>query len=443
MSAPTAAVSGIPDYIGFDCRVCSARLFAEPDKVGKPQRCEECGTITIVPPPPKPKSKNIPPALEGEQYELWEPDEQPLPSQILAAQSRLIAVECHKCNTMMYPTVKQVGEEIRCPDCGTRHIVPPPPRPAEKRSVLTPDARTPQLDPAADPGERPYIAAPVGKMLHETEQEAEYARALEKARRTGKPMEIDARGRPVMPRWPLVTGIIPFLFSPGVLTRWIGYSAISIAYDALGWIIVWAISHSESLYTLGISGILIAGFSAVGIVLLPIWLAGLASIFFAIVTESSEGNATVKTWPSANLTDWFPELFYVTVAIVLSAGPGSLLAPLLRHDSLLTTACVAGGVVLSFPIIVLSQLDIGSPFGVLSFRVVRSLIHCPLSWVVFYIETGTLVALCVLAAYIAEQTHIFFTVLFTPLFVMSVLLYGRLLGRLGWRLVVTMRIEVE
>ena len=48
--------------------------------------------------------------------------------------------------------------------------------------------------------------------------------ALEKSRRTGKPMEIDVRGRPIMPRWPLLTGILPFLFSSGVPVRWLAIS---------------------------------------------------------------------------------------------------------------------------------------------------------------------------------------------------------------------------
>jgi hypothetical protein len=308
---------------------------------------------------------------------------------------------------------------------------------------LAPDALTPTLDPNADPGERPYVPAPLGTMLHEEEQEAEYARALEKSKRTGKPMEIDNRGRPIFPRWPLFTGIIPFLFSRGVLVRWIGYSAVSVIYDGLGWIILWAIGNPDGFMALGLIAIFIVGFSAVGVVLFIIWLAGLASIFFTVVTESSEGNATIKSWPAPNIVDWFPEFFYVLVAVLLSAGPGSILAKFGHFDPIPTTACVAVGVVLSFPIVVLSQLEIGSPFGILSFRVAQSLIKCPFSWLVFYVETGALVGTCGLAAYFAEHTHILFTFLFTPLFVMSIFLYGRLLGRLGWLLAERLGIGIE
>jgi hypothetical protein len=297
-----------------------------------------------------------------------------------------------------------------------------------------PDAETPRIDLAARPAERPYIRAPIGKMVHEEREEDEYARALEKSRRTGKPMEVDSRGRPIMPQWPLITGVIPFLFTRGVLLRWFGYSAASMVYDICGWLIIWMIGTPTDPAAVELSVLAAVCFTAVGTVLLALWLAGLASIFFAVVTESSEGNATVHSWPSGNILDWLPEFLYLLVAFLVSLGPGCILARFGGGDPDLTAVCVAIGVLLAFPIVVLSQLDNGSMFGILSYRVLISLGRCLFSWTTFYIETGALFALCALVAYFAEHTHILFTLLFTPLFVMSVFLYGRLLGRLGWRL---------
>ena len=51
----------------------------------------------MIPEPPKPKTKNIPAAMEGEQYELWDVDEQPLPSEMVAAQPRYINITCRRC----------------------------------------------------------------------------------------------------------------------------------------------------------------------------------------------------------------------------------------------------------------------------------------------------------------------------------------------------------
>jgi DNA-directed RNA polymerase subunit RPC12/RpoP len=442
-SKPQEPAAIVPEHVGFDCRVCNTRLFARTEDVGGKLKCPDCGALTVIPPPPPPKPKNMPAALEGEQYELWDADEQPLPSQLIADQPKSVMLKCRRCDTIMHPEARLVGQPVRCPDCGTTNIVPPPPRPVVKPSVIATDALTPVLDPAADPGERPYVAAPVAKMLHEEEAEAEYERALQKSQRTGKAMEIDRHGRAIMPRWPLITGVIPFLFSRGVFARWVGFSAVSIIYDALGWLIVWAANSPNGITGMGLIGLLIVAFGMVGFVLLPIWLAGLASVFFTIVTESSLGNTTIKSWPSANIMDWFPEFGYLLVATFVSGGPGSLLAQGLLDDRLLSSLCVAAGILVSFPIIVLSQLDNGSPFGILSFRVLPTLLKSPVPWLLFYIETAALFATCGLAASFAHYAQVLYTFLFTPLFVMSVLLYGRLLGRLGWQLAEIIGIQVE
>jgi DNA-directed RNA polymerase subunit M/transcription elongation factor TFIIS len=426
--AATTAVSSIPDYIGFDCRVCSARLFAEPDKVGKPQRCEECGTITIVPPRPKPKPKNIPAAMEGEQYELWEPEDQPLPSQILAAQARLIGVQCRKCNTMMYPTVKQVGEEIRCPDCGTRHTVPPPPRPAAKRSVLTPDAHTPQLDPAAHPGERPYVAAPVGKMLHESEHEAEYQRALEKSQRTGRPMEIDARGRPIMPKWPLVTGIIPYLVLSLLPLAWLVIAAGVYAAASIG---LFGITLAMSGEMASIAGMC---FFAISLVLGMVVAAATFAILLQIIMESSDGVRRFATWP--HFHDWIGGLLYGITALMMSTVPGYAIGniPPLNSDPALGALCGAISAFIFVPIIVLSQLDNSSPWGILSPKIIGSLLKCPFSWAFFYFENAILAAICAGITYAYAGNDASRATSLTPLYVAATFLWARLLGRLAWRL---------
>ena len=66
-------------------------------------KCPDCGALTVIPPPPPPKPKNMPAALEGEQYELWDADEQPLPSQLIAAQPKSVTLKCRRCDTVMHP----------------------------------------------------------------------------------------------------------------------------------------------------------------------------------------------------------------------------------------------------------------------------------------------------------------------------------------------------
>jgi DNA-directed RNA polymerase subunit RPC12/RpoP len=424
-----------PEHVGFECRVCGSRMFGFLHQVGQQLKCGDCGALTVVPPPPKPKPKNIPAAMEGEQYELWDPDEQPLPSEILAAQPKYVSLPCTKCGTLMHANERQVGQRVPCPDCGNWNVVPLPRMPVAKKRVLSSDA--PGLDPRHEPAPRPLIQAPVSKMVHEEEQESEYAHALEKSKRTGKAMEVDARGRPIMPRWPLVTGVLSFLVSRGVLVRWLVYSLVWMVYDAIATYGISAIGTGGDRTAQSMAAVMGVCFMVLGFIICVFWSAGLSAIFFAIITESSVGNREIHAWPGPEFMSWFPELFHVLFAGAMSIGPGWALALLTPDEPLLTAAFIGASVVLSFPIMVLSQLDQGSMFGILSFRVLLSLARCPLSWVMFYLESFALFAGCIAIGYFVPH------VLCAPIFVMAVFLYARLLGRLGWKLAESMPIGVS
>jgi DNA-directed RNA polymerase subunit RPC12/RpoP len=417
----------MPAYIGLECHLCGTRFYGGPDQVGKPLKCPDCGARTVVPPPPPPKKKNIPAAMEGDQYELWEPDVDRLPREMVAHQPKYIAVPCHKCDTLMYATEKQIGETIDCPDCGRSYVVPAPKKPKPKQSPIVSDIDVPMLDPAGAPTERPPALSPeTRRMIYEEERDSAYGKALEKSRRTGKPMEVDVRGRPILPRWPLFTGVLPFLFSSGVPVRWLGVSAgLATAIS----IVLMGLATAASGGMAAIAGMC---FFAVGCVLTMVVVAIAFSMFIAIVAESSEGSKAVHNWPP--FLDWFGDLFVFLVAAVMSGFPGWALCYLLPLDPLLEIAIFAASIVICFPITVLSQLDIGSMWGVLSPKVVKSLARCPFSWLTFFVLTGLLAFVCIAATYFAAQLQIGLVVIVAPLGTAAFILYGRLLGRLAWRL---------
>ena len=430
------AAPEVPVHVGFECRVCNTRLFARTEDVGKKLKCPDCHALTVIPPPPPPKPKNMPAALEGEQYELWDADEQPLPSQLIATQPKTVMVKCRRCDTVMHPMANLVGQPIRCPDCGTTNIIPPPPKPVVKPSVLAPDALTPFLDPDADPGERPLILPPAAKMLHEERFEDEYQRAVEKSQRTGKPMEIDRRGRPIMPRWPLVTGVFPFLVSGGVPIAWLG---ISLGFAGAVWVLLTGIAMANS----GAGAFTGMPMYAGGCALIMICAAGTYSCLLQIIMESSEGNRTVYNWPV--FTDWFASLLYLGIALPMSAIPGWAigLIPGIASQPQMTTLLNGLSVLIFLPIIMLSQLDINSPAGVLSGRILASLQRCPFSWILFYIENAVMLAICGGVTYLVIENYpdAFLWLMF--LYSAALILFARLLGRLAWRLAEAMPIEAE
>jgi hypothetical protein len=408
-----------PQYIPVVCRVCQTRYYGQPDQVGKVLKCPDCDARNEVPPPPKPKAKKIPEALEGEQYELWDADMQPLPSAMLASQPKFIAVKCRYCDTMMYATEKQIGQSITCPDCGKAHQVPAPPQPKRKRSVIAADA--PRLDPAFAPVELPPVLTREAQKKIEDELDATpYGQALAESRRTGKPLTVDPRGRPILPRWPLVAGVLPFMFSPGVPVRWLGLS-IALACSITVLLSGLALAASGGLGA--IAGMCLF---AVGCVFTLISTAVITSTLLVIVSESSEGNKQVQAWP--RIFDSMGDFFLFAVAGMVSAFPGWLVGELFVERFEWKALSVAVSMLLCFPIVLLSQLDISSMWAVVSPKVLRSMARCPFSWLTIYFESAAIMAVCLASAYSGSLWLLVFVSM------AGMLLYARLLGRLAWRL---------
>jgi DNA-directed RNA polymerase subunit RPC12/RpoP len=410
-------------------------MYGRPHEVGRKLKCPDCGARTEVPPPPQRKPKNIPAALEGEQYELWDADAQPLPSTLAAAQPKYIAVKCRKCDTLMHATEKQVGQTIACPDCGTKHKVPAAAKPKPKPAVLAADADTPKLDPATAPGERPAVIVPQAKMDFEEQQDAAYARALEESRRTGKPMRIDSRGRPIMPRQPLVTGVWRMLVTEEVLVRWIALSVV------LGFA---AQFLAEALLTplQGMAEAIKLIFTVIGGVLAAMWVAMAAPFFVAIIGESADGEDKLQQPPRLIAFDWFGEMFSVVMAASIAGlcGMGVWhLAGLFSLGPLMSAALAALVVVTLLPVMLLSTLLEGTPFGVLSPRLGRSFGRCAGAWLLFYAQTFVLSAMVGVAGWLLWQTlqprrgeeSILFWCL-GPIVIAAVIVDMRLLGRLAW-----------
>jgi len=417
-----------PVHVGFECRVCGTRLYAEVGQVGTHVKCPDCHARTEVPPPPPPKKKNIPAALDGEQYELWDPDDQPLPSELKAAEPNYITFLCKVCGTLLQANELQVGQQIACPDCRTKQAVPPRPRKVVRPSVVASDREIPIIDPTTIPGDLPAFTSSGYRMLHEERAEQEYEAAIEKSRRTGKPMEIDIHGRPIMPRWPLITGVLPILFKPGVATRWL---ALSAALIAAGSIVLFGIRLSMTSQMGAIAGMC---FFAIGCVMTMLCGAFAASVSTAIITASAEGSRDVDDWP--HLLDWFGHGLMFGISGIMSAVPGWLICiiPVVQSYPYLVAVTIYVSVAIFWPIMILSQLHFDSMFAVVSPRILGSLLRCPFSWAFFYLETFALLTVCGIAIVFLAGDNPQTVLWFTPLFVAVMILLARLLGRLAWYL---------
>jgi DNA-directed RNA polymerase subunit RPC12/RpoP len=415
-----------PEYVGFECRVCDTRMYARVKDVGKKMKCPDCGGLTVIPPPPPPKKKNIPAALEGEQYELWEPDAAPLPAELAARQPKYIAVTCRKCSTLMHATEDQVGKSLKCPDCGTSNAVLAPPKTKPKAPVLAPDAVTPKVDLSRDPGERPAAISA------ELQQKIDADVAAPQQSEFGD--KLDRRGRPIPPRWPLISGIVTFPFYAGCRERWAVLSFGMLVWaglfiDGIPAMIFWPGTTEGGMRAMG--GL---AETMIGAVLFIVWLAAASNIFIAIVSETTEGHDHISRWPPMNFIDSMAEMLPVSVAAMFAAAPGWAIAHLFTNDHAVHGLAAAGTLIFGFPVTLLSMLSGGSTWDLIEPRVVVGYFRCFFSVVFFYIESLMLAAICIAATVGVVQYHLILALALTPLYVGCGMIYARLVGRLGLRL---------
>ena len=136
--------------------------------------------------------------------------------------------------------------------------------------------------------------------------------------------------------------------------------------------------------------------------------------------------------------------FYVLLAAVISAFPGWVMAEFLSSSDAYYWPTVGGTCLIAFPVILLSMLEVSSPWAILSPKVITSFFRSPIAWLFFYIEstivTGLLV-FCIVWAVDAIGVGLGVILLSAPFVMIGSFTYFRLLGRLGWCLVRSARAE--
>jgi len=172
----------------------------------------------------------------------------------------------------------------------------------------------------------------------------------------------------------------------------------------------------------------------VGAVGAIIWLATASSIVIAIASQSAVGADRIDDWPSLNFIHSMSEMLPVGVAVVFTAAPGWMLAQLVAQEPWQAAAMAGGTLLLGLPITILSQLAGNSTWELIDLKVLGAVVRCPFSMILFYIETACLLMVCALAIFAAWQVDPYLPLAAAPLIVGCLLLYARLLGRLGWRL---------
>jgi hypothetical protein len=252
-------------------------------------------------------------------------------------------------------------------------------------------------------------------------------------------VEAAGEARPRLPRWPLLTGVLLFLAYRQAIIRWIVLSvvlaivlllaggAVTLTPPALP-----AGNRGSALVGAAGTNILQLIMTAAAVVLGAMWGVAASINLLAIAQDTSSGNDEIENWPEEVFLDWFPNAFFVIDSFLLSVVPGVAIVWFRPELAGAGVLLVLSSLLFLFPIALLSMSEAGSPLLPFSARVLRSLVRCPGTWLMFYFETGLLVFAAVLGLASLLFGGVLMLLPVSALLVLVMMLYFRLLGRLAW-----------
>jgi DNA-directed RNA polymerase subunit RPC12/RpoP len=482
-----------PTNITVVCDLCKTRMYVTLDQVGQTVECPDCGTKALVPPPSEPATleRSPLPADTSAEYPVWGVG-QPPPEHQEAYQTQ-IPVICGLCHTRMLATEDQVGQKLKCPDCGTESLVLPmakrtvpkgpvkPPSDAEATyelckgpgqpppgsvayqthfpvicplchtrlhatldqvggKMVCPDCLTtitipppPEKLPEIDPMEGAESSYTYSPPIRPPEFQPIFEYAWTKDLDEPEPNQPKARSRLVRTKTkPSISAFFSGIVGFLFYPRvWPRWLVFSILGLLPSCCAVWAVRYgSIDDYVPQFLGLTFS--MGTGIFTLAFVVVTAASLM-AIVVDTAAGNDQVENWPEGVIVDWAFDTFYILDALAVSMLPPAGLAWLARgqgFDSVLSAVISA---FFLFPIVLVSMLERGSAMHPFSPPILRSLRQAFWAWALFYVETGVLLPFAgILAFQIFDLLGPFGLVLSVPLLVATLIVYFRLLGRLAW-----------
>ncbi|MEE3369048.1 MAG: hypothetical protein VX346_06880 [Planctomycetota bacterium] len=295
---------------------------------------------------------------------------------------------CRLCGTRIYVRVRDIGQEVKCPDCHSKTLIDKPKTTRRKRPA-TPHAESDHIDLVKLQAEK-EVARPENqekrKMAQQTLQQArERQPTYFKEEQPGIELETP----------PIV--LLKFLLQPQTLGYW-GILSIGVAFVAscfyfaldppgqdlsegvakVIWVSFWILTS--------ISGCLVAGFLSVTLL--------------TIAGETTNGTLNIEHWPPlTGFLDWALDTLYVINSAVIAALPGMIIAApliLLGVPMWISLFPVALSVSALLAIIFASMLENRSCFNPVALTIWRSLKANNSCWTVFYLA-GPIILISVYA----------------------------------------------
>lgn len=384
------------DWVAFHCPACRSQLKVRAAYAHQRGRCPECGFRINA---PRPQSAAVrPPVADGEIG--LEPIDEDWPE----------------------PARVETTDEV-----GTYTMEPALPRPSSVSPVagFGPSALD-AIPSAADPHDQvdnPYgVMAPAGEQLP---SEAPATEHLSKA-------ELNPLRAPPPPPFPLIQGIYTFPWRPANLVTLVVLSAEFAILTLLGCGLVgcWEMLQAQSF-----TGAFIVPLIAVTCVA-ALWIGAYAVVqFFVAIEETAAGNDTYPR-PDWSMWEGITRLCYLAVMVGLSALPGASLGvlaaavfPVPAYAWLVPPAVGS----LFFPIFLFSTLATNTYWKVFDRTIILPLLAKPQALLALYLPSWVMLSICLLLGFeVLGRFRMGLLPVAGGAFAACLLIYGRLLGRIGW-----------
>ncbi|HUE74089.1 MAG TPA: hypothetical protein VMP01_24625 [Pirellulaceae bacterium] len=402
------------------CRLCGTRMYARPEQIGTKIRCPDCHSdnevLAVQTPAAIVRTK---PAEAGDDFALSDPGQRPA----------------------YRPMVEPRGDYA-----ALKYLDPSaPPRregaPAQPRAVSTDMTMT--LSQAAmddNDGQEVVLSAPVERIdvkeivkLPEPDDPDEDNQYRGRFRDEEWGFIGDPRQKDAWKKSPFYFGILSFPFYPQTAMRLVLYSFL-LTIDLTFFLAAIFFAQTESPLLIAALALIVPSS-----ILLVFILGGSLPCLVAIAQDTANGYDSVEGWPDWNIAEWLFTAMMIPAAAFLAALPGSILSSGLfalgKPGFLLSPYPILVSELIFFPIIFGSMLAEGS-FMPVSGALLKSFQRRGEGWMLFYsmsILLGIVLAASIAMFELGVQLR---TILVAPfsavLWVLGIILYFRLLGRMLW-----------
>ncbi len=297
-------------------------------------------------------------------------------------------IACPICGTAQYVAIEAKGTQTQCADCFSKYPVPGPPANWKPSKVAKRHDQFNTSSPLSSDQDTKAVDKQRKQLTNDLLERAEHD--IEK-----ETSDEDRYGIADFDTNNFLQRTFGFLKDPVALGFIFGYSLVFALVFAL---IQYGISNVDNAeFGRGAALFCIISGPLLGL------LFGLPMISAALAQLEAVANhqAKVVDWPGFNMFDNIGDLMCVAISIGMSAIPGFLVGWTLGGDSAgsgrIILACVLFSVLLLFPIFLLSILDSGNLFGLITKDVARSMKEVSEAWASYYFKSAIFFSLTIVA----------------------------------------------